>query len=90
MEDLASDYAIALDQEFGGRLGEISAPSLVIGWGRDHFYPAELIRETADGIPNARLILYEDCARGGTFADRRFGKDVLAFLLADQTPRASR
>jgi pimeloyl-ACP methyl ester carboxylesterase len=74
--------------DIGGRLCEISAPTLVIGGGRDRF-PTELFRETADGIPNAHLILYEDRAHGGTFADRSFGKDVLAFLLADQTPRVS-
>jgi len=62
------------------RLHEISAPTLVIGGGRDRFYPTELFRETADGIPNARLILYEDRAHGGVFVDRRFGKDVIAFL----------
>jgi pimeloyl-ACP methyl ester carboxylesterase len=67
------------------RLHEISAPTLVIGGGRDRFYPVGLFRETADVIPNARLILYEDRAHGGTFADRRFGKDVVAFLLADHT-----
>jgi hypothetical protein len=29
------------------------------------------------------LTLYENCAHGGTFADRRFGKDVMAFLKAE-------
>jgi hypothetical protein len=32
--------------------------------GRDRFYPTDLFRETADGIPNARLILYEDRTHG--------------------------
>lgn len=67
-----------------GRLGQISAPTLVVGGGRDHFYPRELFEETADGIPNARLVLYEDRAHGGTFADRRFGRDVVAFLSEGQ------
>jgi pimeloyl-ACP methyl ester carboxylesterase len=66
-----------------GRLGEISAPTLVIGGGRDRFYPPELFRETAEGIPNARLIIYENRAHGGTFADRRFGRDVVAFLMEE-------
>jgi pimeloyl-ACP methyl ester carboxylesterase len=63
-----------------GRLREISAPTLVIGGGRDRFYPRELFQETADGIPNARLVLYENRAHGGTFTDKRFGTDVVAFL----------
>lgn len=66
--------------DIGGRLGEVSAPALVIGGGRDRFYPPELFRETARGIPNARLILYDNRAHGGAFADRRFGRDVVAFL----------
>ena len=66
--------------DIGERLGEIRAPTLVIGGGRDRFYPTELFRETAERIPGARLILYESRAHGGTFADRRFGRDVVAFL----------
>jgi pimeloyl-ACP methyl ester carboxylesterase len=67
-----------------GRLGQISAPTLVVGGGRDRFYPRELFEETAEGIPNARLVVYEERAHGGTFADRRFGRDVVAFLLEGQ------
>jgi pimeloyl-ACP methyl ester carboxylesterase len=67
------------------RLGEISAPTLVIGGGRDRFYPRELFEETAGGIPNARLVVYENRAHGGAFADRRFGRDVVAFLTQEQT-----
>jgi pimeloyl-ACP methyl ester carboxylesterase len=70
--------------DIGGRLSEISTPILVIVGGHDRFYPTELFRETADGIPNARLILYEDRAHGGALTDRRFGKDAVAFLLEDQ------
>jgi pimeloyl-ACP methyl ester carboxylesterase len=71
--------------DIGDRLHEISAPTLVIGGSRDRFYPTELFRETANGIPNARLILYENRAHGGTFADRRFGSDVVAFLTTEWT-----
>jgi pimeloyl-ACP methyl ester carboxylesterase len=71
------------DFDVGERLDEISAPTLVVGGGRDRFYPTELFRETAERIPNARLIFYENRAHGGTFADRRFGLDVIAFLKAE-------
>jgi hypothetical protein len=47
MEDLANDYAFALDEEFGG--------------------PVDVL-----GIPNARLIIYEDRAHGGTIASRLY------------------
>jgi pimeloyl-ACP methyl ester carboxylesterase len=66
--------------DVGGRLHEISAPTLVIGGDRDRFYPRDLFEATAEGIPNARLTIYEGRAHGGTFADRRFGRDVVAFL----------
>jgi pimeloyl-ACP methyl ester carboxylesterase len=70
--------------DIGERLGEFPAPTLIIGGGHDRFYPPELFRETADGIPNARLAHYENRAHGGTFAERRFGRDVIAFLKAEQ------
>lgn len=41
-------------------LHRITTPTLVVGGGRDGFYTAELFRETARGIPNARLLLYPD------------------------------
>ena len=37
-------------------------------------------RETAEWIPNARLVLYENRVHGATFAARRFGRDVVPFL----------
>lgn len=64
--------------DFKDRLAEIKAPTLVIGGGEDHLYP---IRETAAGIPNAKLILYEGF--GHSVEDdnkRQFQEDVLAFL----------
>jgi pimeloyl-ACP methyl ester carboxylesterase len=70
--------------DVGERLGEISTPTLIIGGGRDRFYPPELFRKTARRMPNARLVLYEDRAHGGTFADRRFGRNVIAFLKEEQ------
>ena len=71
--------------DIGGRLGEITAPTLVVGGGCDRFYPPQLFRETAERIPNARLVIYEGRGHGGTFADRRFGRDVVAFLTAERT-----
>lgn len=38
-------------------LHRITAPTLVVGGGRDGFYTTELFRETARGIHNARLLL---------------------------------
>ena len=63
------------------RLAEIKVPTLVIGGDQDFFFPAELYRETAAGIPNAKLILYKELGHNA-FNSKRFVKDVLAFLVS--------
>ena len=61
------------------RLAEIKVPTLVIGGDKDFFFPVTLYHETADGIPNAKLILYEGVGHAAML-DKRFNEDVLAFL----------
>jgi len=61
------------------RLSEIEVPTLVIGGGSDFFFPAETLRETAAGILNARLVLYEGMGHAAGF-DKRVNRDILAFL----------
>jgi pimeloyl-ACP methyl ester carboxylesterase len=68
------------------RLGEIRAPTLVIGGERDPCYSRELFEETTRGIPDARLFIYRGRGHGGTVTDRRFARDVTAFLLAAGRP----
>lgn len=60
------------------RLAEIKAPTLVIGGDKDYFCPVERLRETAAGIPDARLVLYE--GKGHMITGKQFEKDVIAFL----------
>ena len=62
--------------DFKEQLAKIKTPTLVIGGEKDFFY---LIRETAAGIPNAQLVLY-DGAGHGAIVKSRFQDDVLAFL----------
>jgi pimeloyl-ACP methyl ester carboxylesterase len=68
------------------RLQEISAPTLVIGGERDPCYSRELFAETTRGIPDARLFIYEGRGHGGTVTDRRFARDVTAFLVGAGRP----
>jgi pimeloyl-ACP methyl ester carboxylesterase len=79
-----SDWVATLRAEarfdLGPRLSEITAPTLVIGGGRDLAYPAALFRATADGVEDGRLALYAGRGHGGTIADRRFPRDTLAHL----------
>ena len=78
----ASDLVVTVEAEdkfnFRDRLAEIAAPTLVIAGEEDPFYTPELFRETAAGIPNARLILYPGMGHPAT--GKEFGRDLLAFL----------
>jgi pimeloyl-ACP methyl ester carboxylesterase len=77
-----TDLVVTVEAEdkfaFKDRLAEIAAPTLVVGGVDDFFYSPALFRETAAGIPNARLILYE--GMGHPAGGKRFRRDVLAFL----------
>ena len=66
---------------FKDRLSEIAAPTLVIAGDKDPFYSETLFRETAEGIPNAKLILYP--GMGHPASGKQFRQDVLAFLEED-------
>lgn len=63
---------------FKDRLVEIKAPTLVAGGEQDPFYSPDLFRQTAEGIPNARLALYPGV--GHPASGKQFERDVLAFL----------
>ena len=80
--DDASDLVVTIEAEdqhdFQDRLAEITAPTLVTGGDRDPFYSEAMYRETAAGIPNAKLIIYP--GQGHPVGGRQFDKDVLAFL----------
>ena len=62
--------------DFTDRLAEITVPALVIGGEDDFFYN---VKELADGIPNAKLILYENAGHDAMMK-KQFSEDVLAFL----------
>jgi pimeloyl-ACP methyl ester carboxylesterase len=64
--------------EFSKRLSEIVAPTLIAAGDSDPFYPEELFRQTAAGIPHSKLILYK--GMGHPAMGKRFERDVLAFL----------
>ena len=78
--DSLSDGIIELEAEdrfdFKDWLTEIKIPTLVIGGGKDFLY---LIRETAAGIPGAKLIIYEGAGHGAMMK-RQFSIDILDFL----------
>jgi pimeloyl-ACP methyl ester carboxylesterase len=81
--DMIATYEAEVAFDIGDRLGEISAPTLVICGGRDRAFTPELFRQTAERIPEARLIVYEGRGHGGSLSDRRFARDVVSFLTAE-------
>ncbi|WP_433628232.1 alpha/beta fold hydrolase [Nocardia sp. CA-120079] len=64
--------------DLAGRLGDITAPTLVLGSDRDGAYSTETFRRTADGIPDSHLIIYPETTHIGVV--KRFVPDVVAFL----------
>ncbi|MFZ6026829.1 MAG: alpha/beta fold hydrolase [Chloroflexota bacterium] len=77
-----TDLIVTIEAEdqfdFLPHLAEIMAPTLVIAGKEDPFYSEALFRETAAGIPNARLVLYEKM--GHPAVGKPFEREVLAFL----------
>ncbi|WP_146819908.1 alpha/beta fold hydrolase [Actinotalea fermentans] len=63
------------------RLGEVRAPALVVGGGRDGFY-GDLIARTAAGL-GARLVLAPRASHMTAAGDRTIRQAVLAFLGPD-------
>jgi pimeloyl-ACP methyl ester carboxylesterase len=65
-----------------GRLADVAAPTLVIGGERDNVYGLDLLRGTADGVRDGRLLVYEKASHASAMTDKRLGDDVAGFLLA--------
>lgn len=61
------------------RLAEIKSPTLVIAGTADPFYSEKLFRETAGGIPGAKLVLYP--GMGHPARGPEFRREVREFLL---------
>ena len=76
------DVAITIEAEdkhaFKNRLHEIKAPTLVIAGENDPFYSPELFRETAEGIPDCKLVLYP--GMGHPAMGKEFQAELAAFL----------
>jgi DNA-binding CsgD family transcriptional regulator/pimeloyl-ACP methyl ester carboxylesterase len=83
-EQLHAVYAI----DVASRLGEVSAPTLVLHRRSDRAIPFELGRQLAAGIPGARLVPLEGRAHFPWIGDHAaVQRPLLAFLGADDAPR---
>ena len=86
IEDPSGMVAILMAEDafdLGDRLHEITAPTLLIGGDRDSNYSPDLMKQTAERIPHARLIMYPGRRHSETMTDRRFISDMLAFLTGE-------
>ena len=81
-------FARAEDKfDLGQRLGDVTAPTLVIAGERDNVYGLELLKATASGVRDGRLVVYPDASHASTMTHKRLGGDVADFLLgAAATP----
>jgi pimeloyl-ACP methyl ester carboxylesterase len=78
----ANDLCVTVDAEdrfnFKTKLADIKAPTLIVAGENDPFYTPALFKDTAAGIPGAKLILYPQM--GHPALGKQFQSDVLAFL----------
>jgi pimeloyl-ACP methyl ester carboxylesterase len=79
------DFAIVLESDINldvkEKLPRITAPALVIGGAKDPFYGADVIRETAELIPNAQLCLLENGGHAVVKTQTKAFEDrILSFL----------
>lgn len=84
--DDPGDLLVTLDAEdtfdVGAQLHRITAPTLVIGGTKDPVYSPQLFEETAAGIPDGRVHLFEGWGHLRTVASKATAQLTLGFLLA--------
>ncbi len=79
--DFLSEIRADREMNFDERLEEIKAPTLVMSGELDICYSADDVRTTAEGIPNAELILYKGYGHNLIMSNRKqVQKDILEFL----------
>ena len=79
--DFLTEIRGDIGMNFKERLKEIQAPTLVVSGESDIGYTAEDVRTTAEGIPNAELIIYEGYGHNLVMANRKqVHEDILEFL----------
>lgn len=79
--DVSVSLSAILDYDGRGDLADVGCPTLVVGGDRDPYFPAAVARETADGIPDAELVLVPG-AKHGVFHERKctFDRRTTGFL----------
>ncbi len=88
------DMLVTLDAEdsfdVAAELPRISAPTLVIGGGKDAFYPAEMFRETAAGVQDGRAHVFDRWGHLRASSSTASTRLALGFMLAGLDQRDAR
>lgn len=83
-----TDLLVTLDAESAfdvtDRLHRITAPTLVIGGGKDPGNPPQLIEETAAGVKDGRAHIYPDWGHNRTCMSAKTANLILGFMLASR------
>ncbi|WP_224449788.1 alpha/beta fold hydrolase [Haloprofundus salilacus] len=88
--DVGVSCRACLNHDARRRLVDIDVPTLVIGGAHDHFFPEEILRETAAGIPNARVAVLGGVGHGA-FEERKASVDAtIRAFLGDRTEPMAR
>jgi pimeloyl-ACP methyl ester carboxylesterase len=79
--DVVVSCEACLDHDAGDRLAALAVPTMVVGGDRDDLFPVDLLRETADTLPEGRLELIPGVGHGATEQTREaFDAAVGSFL----------
>jgi pimeloyl-ACP methyl ester carboxylesterase len=81
LQDLHATLVAELDFDLR-RLPSIAAPTLIINGGKDRFYTRDIVAETAQLIPDSRLIVYPDKGHIGAVSHKRGVAETRRFLAA--------
>jgi pimeloyl-ACP methyl ester carboxylesterase len=79
--DMLIEVQADREMNFKERLGEIKIPTLILCGELDRGYSIDDVRETAKGIPNAKLITYENFGHDLTRNNwKQVQTDIMEFL----------
>jgi pimeloyl-ACP methyl ester carboxylesterase len=78
--ELGAEIAMDLEPD----LHRIPVPALVIGASDDAWYPPELVRHTATGMPLGRAVILPQASHSQAISSREATAIALGYLLADQ------
>jgi 3-oxoadipate enol-lactonase len=81
--------AVAASHNTSGRLGDITAPTLVVHGGQDRLQSPKNARVLAEAIPHAKLTLWPDAGHLYTTDEPDADREVVRFLERDPSRRAA-